>query len=275
MRYKNSNKSGKIIKKYIISFLLMIISVLCISQTVFAVGKINISVDSELKQGKSFNIYLTITSDNPFGAIITNFEYNYNLLKLSSASLEEKSDSDYFRYSDSNGKIKLCFMTKEPQKNKVIKLRFKQLNNNTNEYDFFAYVAEAYTIDEKKIENIPSVSFKIGINQSSEIVESITDTDNSDSAAHEHSSESSRRVPVKSETDISHKQEKQDNSADYENNTSESEYQDSKNEYYIYTQHDPLNGSSPDYIALIGAVVAIGAGVIVCVKQYKKLKDKK
>ncbi len=243
-----------------------------VSGTVFAAGGIDISADENIKPGKAFNTYLTVTSDESVGAVIIYLEYDDKSLNLSSAAPEEKSGSDYFRYSDSDGQVKLLFMTNETKKNQTFKLRFKPFNSDTVEYDFYAYAVEAYTIDESEIESMSPASFRIGVTQTPDSTESAADTgDLPESAASDHSTENSRKLPVKAETSKPHKQGTEEKHSDSVEQT-DSGQQTSENEYYVHTQHDSSDAGSPDYKAMIGAAAAVAVGILVCLKQYRKLK---
>ncbi len=260
------------IKRYIIAFLITILSILSIPCSALAVGKIDIFVDDNLKQGKIFNTYVTVTSDEQIGAISIGFEYDGELLTLSSVSLEEKLDSDYLQYNDSNGQIKVIFMTKTPQKEKTFKLRFKTANDTDVEYAFYSYVFEAYSSTESKIEGISPDSVKIKITQASENEQNIIEiSDSPASDTSESSSDSSRKIPSKSEASNRDKQNSAAENSRPDGQTT-SNQPTSGNEYYINTQNDPLSDSTPDYPALIAATVAVSVGVVVCVKQYRKLK---
>lgn len=247
-----------------------------VSSTVFAAGEIDISADENIKPGKTFNTYLTVTSDESVGAVIIYLEYDDKSLTLSSAAPEEKSGGDYFRYSVSDGQVKLLFMTNGTKKKQTFKLRFKPFSSDTVEYDFYAYSVEAYTIDESEIESISPASVRIGVTQTSDSTASKTDktTDTGDlpgADSSDHSTENSRKLPVKAETSRPHKQETEEDHSDSDGKA-DSGQQTSENEYYVHTQHDSSNAGSVDYKAMIGAAAAVAVGILVCLKQYRKLK---
>ena len=172
------------------------------SYSVFSVNKIYITADDNIKHGKSFDTYITVKSDEPFGAVNICLEYDNNFLEFSSASLEEKHNGDFFKYKVLNGgKISYIFMSKESQREKTVKIRFKQLSYDINEYSFYAYPIEAYSDNKNKIDSISPSEVKVEVTQTTEsstsVIEKskqpISDTDKS-------FAENSKKVPAKLES---------------------------------------------------------------------------
>lgn len=249
----------------------MFIIMSVVTHSVFSAGELNITVDDSIKQGKPFNAYITVKSDKAIGAVSICFEYDDEQLKLSSASLEEKSADDYFKYSDFDGQLKFIFMSESPKNENTVRLRFSQNSNDTTEYLFYTYVIEAYSADEHKLEEIAPLSVKIEISQDengSVGIQSVSEPSGSVSTG--DNSENSRKIPGKVEKGDVHGGDIETECA--EGTDDEQSGQIGGNEYYIETRRDPLENTSIDYNALIGAVVAVSVGIFVCIRQYVRLK---
>ena len=253
------------IKKYMLTFSIVFFLVFNISYNVFSAGEMNLTVtaDSNIKQGKSFNVYLNFSSGDGLGAVYAYLKYDDTLLKPGNVSLESKQDNDFFEYSDSDGRIKIILMSESSPKEKIVKIRFSPYNSDVSAYTFYSDIIEAYSADENVLKSTAPASMKLSITENGSITEtpeiSSHPSDSSISA-----SENSRKIPRKSELST-----QDDSDPGFDETASE---QASGNEYYVTTRSDPLENNQYNQLALIGAVAAVGVGVGLTIKQYKKLK---
>lgn len=242
------------------------------SINVFAADRIDLSfsTDGNVKSGKVFNVYLNFTSDSGIGAVYAIVEYDSNLLDLKTASIENKQSGEYFKYDNSDGEVKMIYMTKGKVTEMAVKLRFVPLYYDEADYTLYADVSEAYTADESALQSSGAVAIHLreGVIQDSSEHSEIQEL--SKEQEDEVSAETSRKVPTKA--DESSKSLKDSVSDISDDVTAEVEVDTSESEHTIQTRNDNLQSGSVDYVSLIGACIVIAVGIIVSVKLRRKIK---
>lgn len=132
--------------KIIFVFLILMNIIWAVDFKVYAAESIyfHFTADETIKIGKDFNIYLTISADENMGAVRAVVDYDKSLLEFSSASLEDKKESDYFHYEEKENSIIFIYTNHEDRiKSKRVKLRFKQNHSENQKCVFTAGFYEA------------------------------------------------------------------------------------------------------------------------------------
>ncbi len=116
-------------------------------------ASLSMYVREEIKVGKAFGVYLSVSSDNPVGAEHIRVCYPADTLTFKSASPESKTDSEMFSCYDNDGMIEMIFLSRNHQSvGSDIVLHFQPNDSETIQYDFDVSFCEAC---DTQGENIP------------------------------------------------------------------------------------------------------------------------
>ena len=239
-------------KKLTACILMITIFLACFSSNTFALGSISasFSLKDEIKYGKSFYLYLSISSDTDMGAVQGNIAYDAQKLKLSDISLENKQYGDYFRYGDSDGSIEFIYMSKADSSfGKMIKLKFTPISDDEGSFSFSATIAQALdkNSDPIRILHIPEFTAEaIRNDESVSGAGAVSVTEKIESSVKQPSSESSKKNPVKNSGSEGSKSE-----------SGESESRDSEIKEYSIVFEDNTDSSFDNTILIVGMAAAL------------------
>ena len=296
-----------IILKRVIALLVLTFSVLCCAFTVNAqqTGKLTLSVDEEVEPGKSFELRVNYHASECIGAFYGYLQYDTNSLKLTKLSKEDKLDTDVFKYEDTDGVVRIIYMTKTDDSEDVdFILRFSPKNKDITEYRFASEVYEVYSVDEKKLSS-DRQEFNVSIKKSDK-------TKNTDNKKIKEESQN-KKITVKSDADdeksdsddsgktqnkasdaevsvkIPKRSDKYDNSSGKGSLSENNSYVDTSDKdndndndndnveevYVLKSENDGLKSSMPWLAGVVGAGGALAVIIILTYSVLRKIKNKK
>lgn len=235
-------------KKLTACILMITIFLACFSSNTFASDSISawFSLKEEIKYGKSFYLYLSISSDTDMGAVQGNIAYDAQKLKLSDISLENKQYGDYFSYGDSDGSIEFIYMSKADSSfRKMIQLKFTPISDDEGSFSFSAAIAQALdkNSDPIGILHIPELTAEaIRNDKSVSGAGSVSVTEKTESSVKQPSSGSSQ---------------KNSGSEGSKSESSESESRDSEIKEYSIVFEDNTDNSFDNAILIVGMAAAL------------------
>lgn len=133
----------------------------------------SLKTDENIKEGQTFNLYLSADSNADIGVFRISVEFDDNLLTFKSARLSDEYKDRYMRYENHGNRIIIIYINNTQSSSKslkdCIKLRFSPLNNDSESYIFKTSIYETGDINAKPLEcnEMPSLSLKVTQNGSS------------------------------------------------------------------------------------------------------------
>lgn len=260
----------KYIKPMILSVILLTVF-LCV-KTVSAANDVEIIIraDETVSPDKAVDIYIDHNYKDGIGAGQAAITYDSDSLTLKSAALEDKTQDDFFRFTNENGTVRYVFSCPEDSSaSRTVKLCFAPLSEGTERYYFTAELAELCDTNGTKLslELLPACT----VNVTGKKIETSTTTSSvkqnrSDGASQKTSANStSLKSSKNASSSKASKSEKSSKEASTTENNSEEH-----NIYYVKSSENSFKADKYFIITLTGFAAVCCIAIVFAYKAGKK-----
>lgn len=275
-------------KLYVIGTVLVLLLIMTFAPSAYAVSpKCSITTDSEVKQGKNFSVFLSLEGCTALCAADIELQYDGNSLRLSNAELVDKEPNDVFRYNDTDGNVKIIFVSfNDTGKTRKIKLHFSNTDKEKEKYRFEVTKCSITNDGEILIspESLPVLDItaaKPSANSGGEAGSALTSKQGESSrnssgksgSSGEGSAESSKNNEKSREKD--HNSDNEDGETASDQETSPEQQTKTPDTYYIQEKNNDASVSERTFIAAAGIAVIIILAAVIFFRIGRTFPEKK
>lgn len=238
------------------------ITLLLLFTTLFSISsfaadaRFSLKSDDNIKPGKAFNIYLSVSCSTEIGIFRTAIYFDSDKLEFKSAELYNKSGDEYFKYNIDGNKIILVYMsdtnTDSSVLTDIIKLRFSPKSTECADYKFECDVYEIGDKDAALIESYEPSVFFLSVSDNGSTSQETVKNQGSSSVS-DNVSEYSYKDSYKESDNL------ESNTENEESNT------DNNNEYSLSNHSENITMQQDNFSAFVGIAILF---VIVAVVFY-------